>query len=95
MTRTKSVHNYCCDLAHPLVYSDPIFRKKCGQLLLLIICKSGLPYILLRRFSDAQTYKSAVLSALDVKKVLTVQHFVPKSADSTALFLDLVLFRGR
>ena len=85
-TREKSVHNYFCDLAHPLVYSESIFRKKCGRLLLLIVCKSELPYILVRRFFDAKTYRSAVLSALDVKKVPTVQHFVPKSADRTALF---------
>ena len=40
----------------------------------------------MRFFCDAKTFKNAVLSTFDVQKAPTVQHFVPKSADSAALF---------
>ena len=44
------------------------------------------PYTIETNFSMPKLTKVLYLSALDVKKVPTVQHFVPKSADSTALF---------
>ena len=43
-------------------------------------------------FFDAQTFKHAVLSALDVPKTPTVQHFLPKNADSTALVSGFGVF---
>ena len=78
--------NYYRDLARPLLYSGPIFRKQCASLFSLMILRSGISNHNCVDFLDAKTFKNAVLSALDVQKAPTVQHFVPKSADSTALF---------
>ena len=43
-------------------------------------------------FFDAKIIKNAVLSALDLKQTLNVWHFVPKVADSTALFSGIGVF---
>ena len=85
-TRANSVHNCYCDLYNPLLYSVVIFPKSVTHNHCELYSSAYSASVFWGDYFNAEIDKSAVLSALDVQKVPTVQRFVPKSADSAVLF---------